>query len=232
MKWQTSGSAIVVLEGTEGALKLIKIYVARHGETTFNAEMRIQGRSDPGLTQKGCEQSLALLQQLRDRPLSAIYTSTLRRSILTAEPIAHHLGLSIRRRPELDEIAFGILEGKQLSEMDEAARTEWELFRVNRLTYHVPGAENYSDVANRLRPFVEKILLDHRGHEILIVGHRAANRMLIGLLLDYPLEEASRIEQANDCIYLIQRNGRVKVGYYIGSEMTEGLLFEGYRVVF
>jgi broad specificity phosphatase PhoE len=231
MRWQTSGSAIVVLEGVQGELKLIKIYVARHGETTWNAEMRIQGRSDPGLTPKGQAQSLALLEQLKDQPISTIYTSTLQRSFRTAERIARHLGLVIQKQPELDEINFGILEGKTLPDMDEATRQEWEKFRTNRLRYHIPGAENYLDVANRLRPFVESLLRDHQGQEILTVGHRAANRMLIGLLLDYPLEEAVRIEQGNDCVYIIRRNKDRSVTYFMAGEIKDGLVFEGQNVV-
>jgi broad specificity phosphatase PhoE len=210
---------------------LIKIYVARHGETTWNAEMRIQGRSDPGLTLKGEAQSLALLEQLKDQPISAIYTSTLQRSIRTAEPIARHLGLVMQRRHELDEIDFGILEGKTLAEMDETARQEWEKFRSNRLRYYIPGAENYLDVANRLKPFVATILRDHQGQEILIVGHRAVNRMLIGLLLDYPLEEAAKIEQGNDCIYVLRRNGDRSVTCLMDGDMRDGLVFDGQSVV-
>ena len=210
---------------------MIKIYVARHGETTWNAEMRIQGRSDPGLSPRGEAQSLALLKWLKDQPISAIYTSTLQRSIHTAEPIAHHLGLAIRQQPELDEINFGILEGKTLADMDVVTRAEWEKFRSNRLQYHVPGAENYLDVVARLKPFVDALLQNHQGQEILIVGHRATNRMLIGLLLDYPLEEAVRIEQSNDCVYVIQRNERHTVSYFTGSECKDGLVLEGRRVV-
>ena len=56
---------------------MIKIYIARHGETTWNAEMRIQGRSDTPLSPKGHAQSLDLLAQLKDRPIAAIYTSAL-----------------------------------------------------------------------------------------------------------------------------------------------------------
>jgi broad specificity phosphatase PhoE len=229
--WQTFGSAIAVLEGAKGVPTLIKIYVARHGETTWNAEMRIQGRSDPGLTPKGEAQSLALLERLKDQPISAVYTSTLQRSIRTAEPMALHLGLVIQKQPELDEINFGILEGKTLSDMDEMTRKEWEKFRSSRLQYHVPGAESYLDVVNRLRPFVESLLKDHQDQEILIVGHRAVNRMLIGLLLDYPLEEAVRIEQGNNCVYIIERNGTPTPTYFTNGEIKEGLVFEGNRVV-
>jgi broad specificity phosphatase PhoE len=210
---------------------LIKIYVARHGETTWNAEMRIQGRSDPGLTSRGEAQSLALLGELRDQPISAIYTSTLQRSIRTAEPIARHLGLVIQKRPELDEINFGVLEGKTLPEMDEVARHEWEEFRVNRLRYRIPGAESYLDVANRLGPFVAFVLRNHQEEEVLVVGHRAVNRMLIGLVLDFPLEEAVRIEQGNDCVYIIRRNGDRSVTRLMDGEIKDGLCFERGSVV-
>ena len=206
---------------------MIRIYVARHGETTWNAEGRAQGRSDPDLSPKGYNQSLILLERLKDRPISAIYTSTLRRSILTARPLAERLGLPILQQPELDEIALGIMEGRRFEDIDETARIEWERFRENRLTYHIPGAENYTDVSNRVGPFKDRILRNHEGQEILIVAHRGVNRMFIGLLLEVSLEEALTIEQTNDCLYLIERNGRPRSSYYLNGEAKEGLLLVG-----
>ncbi len=203
---------------------MIKIYIARHGETTWNAEGRIQGRSDPGLSPKGYDQSLALFKQLKDRPLSAVYTSTLQRSIRTARHVAEYLSLPIQKQPELDEIAFGILEGKQFLNFDEEAKKEWERFKENRFTYHIPQAENYTDVANRIRPFVEKILCLHQGEEILIVGHRVVNLMLIQILTDFPLENVLEIQQGNDCLYLIKRNGETEVHHNINGEGGKGFL--------
>ena len=210
---------------------MINIYIARHGETTWNVEGRIQGRSDPELSPKGYDQSLALLEEMKDKPISAIYTSTLQRSILTAQPISKYLSLPIQRHPELDEIAFGILEGKLLYNFDEELKREWDRFKENRLTYHIPGAENYTDVANRVKPFMEKILQNHKGQAILVVGHKVVNRFVIGMLLEFPLEKVLNIEQTNDCLYLIQRNGEARVFHYIDGEVREGLLFEGHEVI-
>jgi broad specificity phosphatase PhoE len=210
---------------------LIKIYIARHGETTWNVEGRIQGRSDPGLSQKGYAQSLALLHQLKDCPLSAIYTSTLQRSIQTARPIADQLGLPIQRQPELDEIAFGILEGKNLYAFDEALKTEWDRFKDNRFTYRIPGAENYADVANRIGPFEQRLLQNHEGQEVLIVGHRVVNRLLIGMLMEYPQEKVLKIEQTNDTLYLVRRNSEAKIFYYMDGEIKEGLVLIGQEVI-
>ena len=210
---------------------MIKIYIARHGETTWNEEGRIQGRSDPGLSSKGYVQSLGLRHHLKDRPLSAIYSSTRQRSILTAEPLANHLGLPIQRQPELDEIAFGMLEGKLFHHFDEELKSEWERFKNNQFIYRIPGAENYADVANRIKPFMERLLRVHEGHEVLIVGHRVVNRLLIGMLMEYPVEKVLKIEQTNDMLYLIQRNGEAKIYHYIDGEIKEGLVLVRREVI-
>jgi broad specificity phosphatase PhoE len=217
--------------GERGLFKLIKIYVARHGETTWNEEGRIQGRSDPGLSDKGYAQSFALRHHLKDRPLSAIYTSTRQRSILTAEPLANHLRLPIQSQPELDEIAFGILEGKFLHHFDEELKLEWERFKDNRFLYRIPGAENYADVANRVRPFAERLLGVHQGHEILVVGHRVVNRLLIGMLMEYPVEKVLKIEQTNDMLYLIEKNSEAKIFHYMDGQIREGLVLVGEEVI-
>ena len=203
---------------------MIRIYVARHGETTWNAQGRIQGRSDPGLSPEGYAQSRALLEQLKGRAISAVYTSTLKRSILTAQPIADHFGLSLHKQPELDEIAFGILEGKPFLDSDGEVRREWERFKENRFGYRIPGGENYTDVTDRIRPFVETVLQNHRGEEILVVGHRVVNQMLIGLLMDCPPEEMLTMQQSNGCFYLVEKNGEPKVFYPANGEMREGFL--------
>lgn len=208
----------------------MKIYLARHGETPWNAEGRIQGQSDPDLSPRGYSQSLILLEYIKGQPLSAIYTSSLQRSILTAQPIARYFGLPIQSRSELNEIAFGILEGRLLHENEEAW-LEWERFRKDRLTYRIPGGENYQDVALRLKPFLRNILSNHQDQEILIVGHRVVNQLLIGMLLNYPMEVVLRIEQANDLLYLVQVNGETRVFHYLNGEIREGILIGGQSVI-
>lgn len=203
---------------------LIKLFIARHGETTWNAEGKIQGRSDPELSPKGHEQSLALLRQLKMESLSAIYTSTLKRSIQTAEPIAKYSGLPIQPRHELDEIAFGMMEGEKIAYIEGELKVEWEKFRDNRFTYRIPGAENYTDVSNRISPFLESILQNHKDQGILIVGHRVVNLMMIRILLDVPSENIIRIEQSNDCLYLIEIDVENRVFHYIDGEVRKGFL--------
>jgi hypothetical protein len=44
------------------------------------------------------------------------------------------------------------------------------------------------------------------------------------MLMAYPQEKVLKIDQANDCLYLIQRNGEAKVFHYIDGEIKEGLI--------
>ncbi|MDI6764038.1 MAG: histidine phosphatase family protein, partial [Thermodesulfobacteriota bacterium] len=113
---------------------------------------------------------------------------------------------------------------------DEELKNQWNRFKDDRFSYRIPGAENYTDVANRLKPFMERILQQHEGEEILIVGHRVVNRLLIGMFLGFPLEKTLKIEQTNDCLYLIERNEKIRVFYYLDGEVREGLLLVGREI--
>ena len=63
----------------------LRIYLARHGETDWNAERRLQGRTDTALNSKGRQQAAKLAERLKGIHLDAVYSSTLSRSRDTAE---------------------------------------------------------------------------------------------------------------------------------------------------
>jgi len=64
------------------------LHLVRHGESTFNAEGRIQGHSDVPLSERGCQQSQAVADALVDVLIEAVYSSPLRRAHETAQRIA------------------------------------------------------------------------------------------------------------------------------------------------
>jgi broad specificity phosphatase PhoE len=78
---------------------------------------------------------------------------------------------------------------------------------------------------------MQRLLRVHEGQEVLIVGHKVANRLLIGMLMDYPLEKVSNIEQTNDMLYLIHRNGEAKIFHYMDGQVREGLVLVGQEVI-
>ena len=111
------------------------VFVVRHGRSEWNGQKRISGQMDPPLSVTGVQQSLLLERLLREVPLSAIYASTLCRSVETAKPTANFHGLKVQTCDALKEIHFGILQGRFRDQRDPEAQRIWEEREKDKLQY-------------------------------------------------------------------------------------------------
>ena len=66
----------------------MKLYVTRHGETTWNVEWRVSGVTDVELTDRGREQANGLARVLKNEKIDLIIVSPLKRARHTAEIIS------------------------------------------------------------------------------------------------------------------------------------------------
>jgi broad specificity phosphatase PhoE len=182
------------------------LIVARHGETEWNAEGRLQGQQDIPLNRRGRSQAQAVARFLRSIPLSQVHCSTLRRCQETVGPIA---GANIDRpnvvsSDLLKETALGVLEGELIGQQSNAELTRhYQEFSRDEIRYRVPNGENLHDVAARVqRFFVDRDEL-LKGPEIhLIMGHRNVNKLILKSLLGLSFEEGFRVEQEHQRLYL------------------------------
>jgi broad specificity phosphatase PhoE len=88
------------------------LWLVRHGETDWNAAGLAQGHRDQArLTPRGVRQAWAVVGQLCDRPIGALFASDLHRAMETAAPLAAVLGLAVTRDTRLRERCLGTLEG-------------------------------------------------------------------------------------------------------------------------
>jgi phosphoserine phosphatase len=130
------------------------IRIARHGETTWNAVGRYQGRLETPLSPLGQAQARALAGALRDTGIRRIISSPLARCVQTALPLSSFTGVPIETEPLLLEIAHGTWEGRY---RDEIARNEPVLYyewREHPERVRFVGGESLEDVAKRWREFV------------------------------------------------------------------------------
>ena len=94
----------------------MELYIIRHGKTIWNAEKRLQGRTDIELNQEGKEKAVALGKKLKDIPFDLIYSSPLKRAFTTASLIKGERNIKIITDERLTELCFGEQEGKDFSE--------------------------------------------------------------------------------------------------------------------
>jgi 2,3-bisphosphoglycerate-dependent phosphoglycerate mutase len=90
-------------------------YFVRHGETETNARRVVAGSIDTDLTALGRQQAHEAAEVLVNEPITAVYSSRLRRACDTATPIAERLKLPVIVIPELAERTWGVLEGQPKS---------------------------------------------------------------------------------------------------------------------
>lgn len=158
----------------------MKLYVARHGETDWNSEHRMQGWIDIPLNAVGLEQAETLAGRLTEagiRP-DRIYASPLTRARQTAAPMAERAGLPVILLDGLKEIGFGEWEG--LIYNDEIAARDPDIYaawRADRYHNAAPGGENCQTVIGRLVPAMKRILDDGDG-TVLVVMHGAVLKTL------------------------------------------------------
>ena len=92
-------------------------HLARHGETLWNIEHRIQGQLDSALSQKGEKQALQLALYCQPLNITKILSSSLGRAKQTAQICALKIDVPFEYLAGIEERNFGTWEGKQTLDM-------------------------------------------------------------------------------------------------------------------
>ena len=184
----------------------MRILLARHGETPWNAEGRYQGQEDIALSPVGEAQARALGERLRDVRIDRAVASPLGRAARTAE-----LALGDARRDLLRidaglmEIAHGTWEGLLAAEIRERDPERSIAWRDAPHEVLMPEGESLQHVLDRAWPALERAC-DGLGDEdtLLVVAHDAVNRVILCRVLGLPLARLWRFRQAPTTLNLLE----------------------------
>ncbi len=184
----------------------MRILLARHGETPWNAEGRYQGQEDIPLSPVGEAQARALGQRLRDTRINRAIASPLQRAARTAQ-----LALGEQRQAMLEidlgllEIAHGQWEGLLAGEIHERDPQRMRAWREAPDTVLMPDGESLQQVFDRAWPALRRACEGLAAeHTVLIVAHDAVNRVLLCHILGMPLSRLWRFRQAPTTLNLLQ----------------------------
>ncbi|MFA6124739.1 MAG: histidine phosphatase family protein [Sphingomonas sp.] len=161
-------------------------FIARHGETVFNAAGRLQGEhAHTPLTRAGFAQAdemgRALRETLGPRPALALWASPTGRALQTLAVIAEHLELdwhAARTDSRLIEIDMGEWGGRYYADL--AAEGARVIDRAAGLLFPAPAGESYPEIATRVSGW----LADTAGDEgdRLVIMHGISSRVLRGVM--------------------------------------------------
>lgn len=147
----------------------------RHGESAPAREGEpfplVDGHGDPPLDPVGRDQAERVADRLALEPISAIYVSTLRRTVETAAPLATRLGIEPRVEPDLREVYLGEWEGgvfrKHVAEGHPLAQRMY----VEQRWDVIPGAEPTEVFGARVRGAIRRIAAAHPDETVAVVSH-------------------------------------------------------------
>ena len=192
-------------------MRQTRVLMARHGETS--APDRFHGaESDVGLSAAGARQAELLGEYLRTNGATAVYSSTMRRAVDTALPIARACDVVPVPIASLHERRIGALSG--LSREDG-----WAVYAASKLRWiagdldHThEGGESYNDVRRRVVPIMQELAAacwrDHHRHRPRRCYPRRAHQHARGGTLPSSTESRS-ISRRSTTFASMARSGRL-----------------------
>ena len=180
---------------------MLRIYLARHGQTDWNAARRLQGGTDVPLNDTGRQQARELAAKLAGVPIDAVYASGLQRSLETARIVAGDR--PVQGLPQLNEQSLGSFEGRRLDGSDPEGAAEWKRRSANP-DDSLDGGESVNQHFARVQQALALLRSRHPSGSILVVGHGGTNALVLRALLGLSAEETETIHQDNTEVYLIE----------------------------
>jgi broad specificity phosphatase PhoE len=167
------------------------IYLARHGESDWNAENRFQGHTDRPLTELGRRQAELLAGEVAGLPLAAVYTSPLRRCAETAEIVAGTLGVEPILEPALCEVDVGSWAGLTRAEVEERFPAGFRSWIAGGNGWE--DGETYEQMSERVLAALRAIAGRHPNDQVLVVSHGGPIRAIHAAAESVSVQEYRRL---------------------------------------
>lgn len=157
-----------------------ELFIARHGETSDNAQGLILGHRDPPLSAHGVEQARHLAGEAIQAGVVAVWCSPLLRARQTAVVVGEAVGSEPAVIDQLIESARGGWEGKRVAEIATAFPDLHREFESADPDFAFPGGESLREQMNRTRIALSRVATGPA--PALVVAHAGTIRAALLLL--------------------------------------------------
>lgn len=171
----------------------MKIYILRHGETNWNRQRLLQGKSDIPLNEKGRELARETAEGMKHISFDLVFTSPLERARETARIVINGRNVPFITDERITEIGFGEMESKPWRKEEDFQGDDNIYQFFHHPENYVPprGGESLTHLAKRTADFLYDIC--HREEledkTVLVATHGAATRGLLNSLRDWELSD-------------------------------------------
>lgn len=192
------------------------MYIIRHGQTEWNIEKKLQGRTDIPLNDAGRSKAEAVKDALKDVEIAEIYSSPLIRAYETADIIRAERKIPVNIEKDIIEISFGGLEGKVYRQGDtDGDERIYNFFNHPERYKPAYGGETIAELKARTGNFIkrmsEKSISCKAG--ILVCSHGAAISAMLACIKNTPDSDfwKNGVPDNCGCVILETGGGNVKI---------------------
>ena len=198
---------------------MTKVYLIRHAEAEGNYYRRIQGQWDGGITARGHKQIAALAERMKDVSLTALYSSDMTRTMLTAGAVRKYHDLPLQTDPRLREVYMGRWEGISWGDASYYEPEQYYAFSSSPDLWNVGDNELWDELQNRLYHAIADIAAKHEGESIAIVSHGTAIRALMCKIWNVAGKDIHSVKHGdNTSVSLLTvENGVISIDYACDS---------------
>jgi probable phosphoglycerate mutase len=198
-----------------------RLYLVRHGATQLSAEDRFAGAVNVELSEEGKYQAGRLAERLADDSITTVYCSPLTRTVQTATILATPHTLPLIHDDGLREIHHGHWEGMRRADVESQFPDEYAAWEEDPFTFAPEGGEAGVNVIARALPVIRKIVLEHRGQNVIVVSHKATLRLLISSLLGFDARGyRDRLDQSPACLNVLDFKDPVRARLMLFNDVS------------
>ncbi len=173
----------------------MRLFLVRHGQTSWNSDMRAQGHTDIELDEVGERQARQVAEVAADLGIARVVSSDLKRAASTATAIANAAQVPLQLDHALRERSFGKYEGMKFGELSAVLAQQQHIEGLDTYDVRPPKGESLKDVWERMKP-ISKALFSER-ENTLVVAHGASCSLLLAHLVKGSLETSRAFRFGN-----------------------------------
>ena len=178
-----------------------RVLLLRHGAAEGSKEGFFYGSTDAPLLAEGeaqVREAAARVKGWLMESETALYASSLTRSVRTAEILSGAMGLGLKPVivPDIAELHLGDWEGETHASLSDKEPERLDAHYRNFVHSRPPGGgESVAELAARVLPAFREICAREKEKNVIVCAHAAVNRVILCDALGAPLESFFRLEQ-------------------------------------
>jgi probable phosphoglycerate mutase len=146
---------------------MFQILLIRPGTTEYDQQGRVQGTLDIPLCEDGRQEVAAMIGQLRQQPITAVYSSPNQSAQQTAEALAATLDLKVKTIDKFENLDHGLWQGMLVSDVKAKQPKVYRQWQEQPETVCPPQGETLSDAKERVQGALAKLMKKHKAEGLL-----------------------------------------------------------------